>query len=145
VTIELDAEVCRLLFDHVTSYEQLEALLLLHARPAQWHSATQVAAALHIDAANAAAALMALARQRLLGAEAAGGAGGQRWLYAPADGRLATSVDKLAQAYGRQRLEVVKQMSANAIERVRSSAARTFADAFLLGGNRRKDGDGGDR
>jgi hypothetical protein len=143
VTIELDPAIRRLLSEHVTSYEQLEALLLLHATPAQARSAEEVAAALRITVAGVAGALKELGEHRLLVAQGASAAA-QRWRYAPADGSLATSVDKLAQAYAGQRLEVVKQMSTNAIERLRSSAARTFADAFLLRG-KRKDGGGGDR
>jgi DNA-directed RNA polymerase specialized sigma subunit len=139
VTIELDVEVLRLLYEQVTSYEQLEALLLLHAAPGRDWTVTEVAAALHIDTANAAAALTALGAQRLLSVKSSGAE--QDYRYAPADGAMAAGVDKLAQSYAERRLEVVKQMSANAIERVRSSAARTFADAFLLGDRKKRDRD----
>lgn len=143
MTDELDADVRRLLFERVTSYEQLEALLLLHASPAQDWTARDVAAALRIDVGNATAALTALAAQRLL--EPSSGQPPQRHRYAPADSALATCTDKLARAYAESRLEVVKQMSINAIERVRSSAARTFADAFLLGHKKPKETGGNDR
>lgn len=139
MTNELDAEVRRVLSEHVTSYEQLEALLLLHGSAARDWTAADVAAALRIDAAVAAATLTALSAQRLLAR--AEGASPPRYRYAPVDSALAGGIDKLAQAYAEMRLEVVKQMSANAIERVRSSAARTFADAFLLGQKKTRDGD----
>lgn len=139
VTIELDAEVLRLLYEHVKSYEQLEALLLLHAAPAREWTAMEVAAGLRIDAASADAALTALSAQRLLVLQE--GPAPQRYRYAPADSAQAVGVDRLARAYVERRLEVVRQMSANAIARLRSSAARTFADAFLLGNKKTRDGD----
>ena len=127
----LDAEARSLLFEHVSGYDELEALLLLHAAPARAWTVVEVAAALRIAALDAAAALGELSAHRLLATENASAP--ERFRYAPADGALAAGVDRLAQAYAGQRLDVVKQMSANAIERLRSSAARAFADAFLLG------------
>jgi predicted transcriptional regulator len=135
VKIELDTDIRRLLFEQVTSYEQLEALLLLHARPQQQWTVDTVASALHVDAANAAAALDELTSQRLLARQE--GLPGPDYCYSPAQPETARIVDRLAHAYSQQRLEVVKQMSANAIERVRSSAARTFSDAFIF--RRKKD------
>lgn len=139
MTSELDVEVLRLLSGQVTSYEQLEALLLLHAAAGRDWAVMEVAAALRIDDANAAAALAALSTQHLLTVTGVGVQ--QRYRYASADATLAAGVDKLALAYAERRLEVVKQMSANAIERLRSSAARTFADAFLLGDRKKRDRD----
>ncbi|HEX4025662.1 MAG TPA: hypothetical protein VHX52_13315 [Steroidobacteraceae bacterium] len=133
--IELDTEVRRLLFEQVTSYEQLEALLLLHGRPAQGWSVAAVAVALRIDAASAASALDELVSQRLAAPQT--GPLGPEFHYAAGQSGAGDSVDRLAQAYSEQRLEVVKQMSANAIDRVRSSAARTFSDAFIF--RRKKD------
>jgi hypothetical protein len=61
------------------------------------------------------------------------------FMYSPSDVGLDGAVTDLAQAYNENRLEVIKLMSANVIERVRTSAMRAFADAFLLGG-KKKDG-----
>jgi hypothetical protein len=47
-------------------------------------------------------------------------------------------VDRLAIVYGEHRLEVMRLLSAHALERIRNSAARAFADAFVIG--RKKDG-----
>jgi hypothetical protein len=48
-------------------------------------------------------------------------------------------VKDLAEAYGARRLEVMRALSKNAVERVRTSAIRMFADAFLIG-RKKKDG-----
>lgn len=91
-----------------------------------------VAVALRIEATSAQAALAALLEQQLLEVPPADPPQGYR--YAAAGSRLTQSVDRLARLYAEQRLEVIKQMSANAIERLRSSAARAFADAFIFKG-----------
>jgi hypothetical protein len=52
--------------------------------------------------------------------------------------RHALGVEELLAAYDRNRHAVFSQMSANAVTRVRTSALRAFANAFLLG--RRDDG-----
>ena len=47
------------------------------------------------------------------------------------------TIEALARVYEERRLDVIKRMTANAIERVRTAAIRTFSDAFLL--RRKKD------
>ena len=103
---------------------------MLHGQPAQAWSVAAVATALRTDPDNTASALDELASQRLVALTP--GEHGPEYQYAAAPDGIGGTVDRLAQAYSRQRLEVVKQMSANAIERVRSSAARTFSDAFIF-------------
>jgi len=49
------------------------------------------------------------------------------------------TIDRLAAAYRENPIPIIKLMSANAIERLRTAALRTFADAFIL----RKDKNGG--
>jgi DNA-binding transcriptional MocR family regulator len=133
VAIELDADIQRLLFEHVASYEQLEALLLLHTDAGQFRSVSELAAKLRIDDSSVAAALEELTAHRLLEKRAGGPLA---YRYAPAEADMLAVVDRLAAVYNEQRLEIIRQMSANAIERLRSSAARTFADAFLLRGRK---------
>jgi hypothetical protein len=130
VKIQLDIDIRRLLFEQITSYEQLETLLLLHGRPAQGWSVAAVAAAVGIDAANAVSALNELLAQRLAASSIDGHE--PEYHYAAAQSGMGDAVDRLARAYAEQRLEIVEQMSANAIERVRSSAARAFSDAFIF-------------
>jgi predicted transcriptional regulator len=133
VAIELDAEVRLLLLERVASYEQLEALLLLRLGTTQSFEVPEVAARLRIDEASVATAMEALAANGLLEKSAAPRAS---YRYAPADALTGGVVDRLARLYDEQRLDIIRQMSTNAIERLRSSAARTFADAFLLRGRK---------
>ena len=135
MTIEVDTEVRRLLFEHVTTYEQLEALLLAHARPRQAWTVTAVADALRIDVPNALASLVELVAHRLLVTDANPSA--PQYRYAAAGTDMGRAVDQLALAYSGKRLEIIKLMSANAIERMRSSTARAFSDAFIF--RRKKD------
>jgi hypothetical protein len=67
------------------------------------------------------------------------GAGGPEFRYAPATVALDAGVSALARAYADQRLEIMKLISANAIERLRTAAIRAFSDSFLI---RRKRRDG---
>jgi DNA-binding MarR family transcriptional regulator len=133
VAIELDADIQRLLFEHVASYEQLEALLLLRAEAREFRSVPQLAEKLRIDESSVAAALDSLTAHRLLEKRAGPPVA---YRYAPVEAETMALVDRLAALYVEQRLEVIRQMSANSIERLRSSAARTFADAFLLRGRK---------
>ena len=51
---------------------------------------------------------------------------------------LDEAIGNLAESYDENRLEVINLMNTNAIERVRTSAMRAFANSFLLGGGGKK-------
>jgi hypothetical protein len=53
--------------------------------------------------------------------------------YAPRDPELAPSLDRIMELYRENPLEVMALMNANSIERVKSAALRTFADASRTG------------
>jgi hypothetical protein len=54
--------------------------------------------------------------------------------YQPRDAARANTVAQLAAAYGdERRLQIMKQMNTNAMQRLRNNAARIFADAFVVG------------
>ena len=79
-----------------------------------------------------------LGRQGLLKVSA--GRDGSMFQYHPRDPALEKLVDQFVAIYEANRLAVVKLMSDGAIERVRTSATRTFWDAFLRSDRRsRKD------
>jgi DNA-binding transcriptional ArsR family regulator len=120
-----------LLRDHIGSFEQLEVLLLLHREADRAWPPDAVAAELSIASPAAQEALESLQRANLLAAAREGES--VLFRYALAGARLEAAVQGLARAYHESPVEVVKLMSANTIERVRTSALRTFADAFLLG------------
>lgn len=123
------------LTEYVESYEQLEALLLLHARREQAWSAAEMAAALHIDDPLASRALAELSDRGVI--EVSGEAQHARYRIGSED-ELRRLVDLVARANVENRLEVVRLMHINAIKRMRAAAARTFADAFLV--RRKKNG-----
>jgi hypothetical protein len=131
----LHDSVRALLRDHIESYEQLEMLLLLRGRPNGTWNLGELAERLHAPSEEL--------EQGLRGLEAAGciaqrTPGGDVFRYAPRDALQAAAIDRLAAAYEERPLAIIKLMNANAIERVRTAAISTFADAFVLG--RKKDG-----
>lgn len=126
------ADVVDLLRTSVTSYEGLEALLLVR-RAGGTVSADDAAGALGLRRDIVASALHGLAEAGLV--EEASVAGETRWGNVPE--ALHGVVDRLAVAYRDHRLEMVVIMNHHAVERLRSGALRAFADAFLI---RRKDG-----
>jgi hypothetical protein len=126
-----------LLRDHIESYEQLELLLLMRSeRGAAWTEET-LTARLHLAASLVAAALDGLKSAGFVQAQVQGGA--RHYTYLSQSDEVEATVDRLAAAYREYPIPIIKLMSANAIERLRTSALRTFADAFIL----RKDKDRG--
>lgn len=133
----IDEAIRSFLQEHIRSYEDLEALLLLRARSSTWE-ASAVAEALNLSEEVARETLEHLRRRGL--SSAPEHARPRRYGYQPATAGLAQAVDMLAQAYEERRVAVMRLMSENAIARMRTSASRAFADAFVLG--RRKGDDG---
>ncbi|HVU05902.1 MAG TPA: hypothetical protein VHE30_29335 [Polyangiaceae bacterium] len=108
----------------IKSYEELEALVLLSHAPERRWTAAALSSALDIRLEDAREALVALRQRGLV--EARGDS--YSYLASPLD----ETVERLAVAYADNRLGIMNQMSANAIERVRSATARALADAFVL-------------
>lgn len=117
--------------EFIHSYEQLEILLFLYRRPGEHWSAEDIAQQLKSAPESAAATLEALRARGLLGKQTGPVS---TFSYEPATQELAESVTELAEAYAEGPILVIEFMSANAIERVRSSALKTFAEAFRLRG-----------
>lgn len=114
--------------DHVSSYEELNALLLMSRSPLRIWSSADVAESL-----NAPEDVVEIALEALVAAGiviGAGAAGSETYQYAPQSSSIADHVTALERAYVDQPMAVVQIMTTNAIERVRSSAARRLADAF---------------
>jgi hypothetical protein len=124
-----------LLRDHIESFEQLEILLLLHRRRDDTWVPDSVATELKLDPDNMDEALGHLCRAHL--AVRVEGAA-RPFQYSPGNPATDAAVGDLAQAYADNRLEVMNLMNTNAIERVRTSAMRAFANSFLLGGGGNK-------
>jgi hypothetical protein len=125
-----------LLREHVETYEQLEVLLLLHRDRNRTWNADAAGTALSLSPEAAADALDHLYGRGLLAMAPSGSA--RLFRYALTRGHTDEAVARLAREYGENRLEIIKLMSAYAIERVRTAAIRAFAVAFVL---RRKEQD----
>ncbi|MGH8259793.1 MAG: hypothetical protein ACREUG_08890 [Steroidobacteraceae bacterium] len=128
-----------LLSERIESYEELEILLALERARGTSKSADELSAALHVGSALIEPALRALEAHGLIARRDAPqlGAG---YGYEPATPALDEAVRELARAYREQPIPVIRLMSENAIQRVRTGAVRAFADAFIL---RRDKNDGG--
>ena len=63
-----------------------------------------------------------------------------RFAYRPTSSGLDAAAGRLDREYAERPIRIIQLMSANAIERVRTAALHTFADAFVL---KKKDSDGG--
>lgn len=131
-------ELQRFLREHIETYEQLEIVLLLRHRSGQSLDCDAISVELRLPEAVAEEALDALSQRELVTRTPA--AAGPLFSYRPETPHLAELVSALAQLNHDRRLDVMRLMTANSIERLRAKAASTFADAFLLRRGRRKDG-----
>jgi hypothetical protein len=137
--IMISDDVKTLLRDCIDSFEQLEILLLLHRRRDDTWAPDSIEGELNLDADAAETALEDLCRWSLIEVRVEGGV--RCYRYRPDTPGLEATIHALAKAYEEHRLEVIKLMNKNAIERVRTSAMRAFADAFVVGGGgKKKDG-----
>jgi hypothetical protein len=132
----LDEALRQFLMVHVHSFEDLEVLLLARKRPGQKIDAKEAARTLNIELELTVGALTKLVAAGLL-TESLGNP--SRYEYS-AEGLFAERVDELVRAYDEQRIAVITTIASNAIVRVKSSAIKTFAEAFLLRKDRKKDG-----
>lgn len=127
----IPAVVRQVLRDHIDSYEHLECLLLLgRTYPRSW-AVDDVAAELHSGPSIVAEALDHLHRAGLVQTSTTGGP--TQFTYSAGPGLI----EALWHAYATNRLAIMNLMTANSLDRVRTSALRRFASAFLL---RRNDG-----
>jgi DNA-binding IclR family transcriptional regulator len=129
-------ELVRFLQDRVASLEQLETLLLLRRTRDRVWGLTDVAQRLSMPESSIEPVLVELTRHGMLASHGTGIA--KTWQYSPASPELAALIERLAVVYDDRRLEIMRMLSAQAMERIRDSAAKAFADAFVIG--RKKDG-----
>jgi hypothetical protein len=71
---------------------------------------------------------------------ATGAASDPRFAYRPASSGIDAAAGRLDREYAERPIRIIQLMSANAIDRVRTAALHTFADAFVL---KKKDTDRG--
>lgn len=134
----IPAEVLTLMRERVHSIEELELLLLLRAEPTRHFGVGELAAALKVSPEAVSGALARLVSAQLIQRVETAGTS-PKYCYGPENEELARSVDDLALAYDRSRLEMLALIARNAIDRIRTDALKTFAEAFRLRGPK-KDG-----
>lgn len=127
----LSEAVLRLLRDRLKSFEQLDVLLHLHRQPQAVVTIATVATEVHLSSELVAEALRGLQLADLVETDGIG------YRYRPANDALVSAVDELVHALRERRAAVLSQMSANAIERIRSDTPKAFADSFVLGNKER--------
>ncbi len=132
----LDENLRVFLLENIDSFEGIEALLLLRRHPGQAWSVDAVAEALSVRDLDAKDALVELCDRGLVERDAT--EAGVRFTYPPSNNRFAEQIERLARAYETARFDVLRVLSANAVERGERALARLFAGVFVLG--RKKDG-----
>ncbi len=125
---ELAEDVRELLRRHIESYEHLETLVRLHSEPnRQWVAGNLSPSPQHHERM---AEILELFRGsgivRLQSADAGSG-----YVYDPVSPALDAAVSSLVREYREQPTAVIRFMSANAIRRLRTGAARAFCDALI--------------
>lgn len=136
-TDELPEDVRALLHEHIETYEQLEVLLLLRRERYEEWTAEALAARLRVREELVLSALEGLEASGLVVATSAAPA---RFAYRPTSSGVDAAAGRLDREYAQRPIRIIQLMSANAIDRVRTAALHTFADAFVL---KKKDTDGG--
>jgi DNA-binding IclR family transcriptional regulator len=126
---EISSDVYRLLSEAIPSYDELELLLSMRERaPDEW-TRDVVMERLGLEAPAAIRVLEHLALHRLIERRDDG-----VYRYGPQHSELQETVDRLAAAYrGDRRLMIMRALTENAMQRLRNDAARAFADAFVVG------------
>lgn len=132
----LSPELQRFLCENVETLEELELLVLFHRDPGQHWSAESAEHALRLPESVLEAALRALKRRGLI-EQAASEMGG--YALVTTDARRQAQVSALVRAYEADRYGLMMKISEAAMDRVRQSMTRAFADAFIIG---RRRGDG---
>lgn len=121
------------LLDNVTTYDELEALLLLQRQPSVDWTSVAAAHTLALPVDHCEVALENLAARGLV--VLAGNPVAFR--FAPASKELAEATEQLQHAYRNDRFAIVQLMTTNAMDRVRAAALDRLGGALQLRGSRK--------
>ena len=127
MSTKLPDGVAELLADRVDSFEKLELIVALHAAPRATMSLDELCRTLKLArdvVREAALQLRAASLVELTSVD-------DVQLLPPTKSERAAVTD-LVQVYADDRLALVKAMSELSVNRIRSMAARTFAEAFVI-------------
>ena len=127
-------ELAQFLFDYVENYEEIQVLACLGVGRELWWEPEDVTRDCGVEKS---ATLSALERLTALGVLVMQGSDSvvRYRLHDDFQGR-SYIFDRLALEYRQNRLQLMERMTHNAIERVRASALKTFADCFRIRGPR---------
>jgi hypothetical protein len=123
-------ELKAFLFEQVETLEELAILAFLHARGSEGATQAAVAQAIGFPPAVTLRALEQLCTRGTISCSALEPA---EYRFEPTSATRAM-FERVFRQYNANPLGLMKFMTANAIERVRTAALRTFADAFRIGG-----------
>ena len=123
-------ELRRFLAEHVEELDELVVLAFLETRGSEGAPLSAVVEAVPFTEATARAVLERLAARELVSCSALEPA---EYRFAPADPATRAELERVFTTYRENPIVVMNLMTANAIERVRTAALRTFADAFRIG------------
>jgi hypothetical protein len=132
--MEITDRTRRLLLEKVDSFEKLETLALLSSAGKEL-TVREAAHELGLAEPLVEAALLDLAAASIL-AKA-----GARFRYAPRTPELVEDAGALAAAYRLDRIRVLNVVTTAALERIRTSAAHAFANAFRVLPDKKRGGD----
>ena len=119
-----------LLRECIYTFDELEVLLLLHSdRERRWEI-PDVAGRVRLGELDTAAVCAALVARQLITEDRTG----PRPAFALGGARpgLDAAMTALAGVASDSRLTIIRIMNANAVDRLRTNAARAFSDAFLM-------------
>jgi hypothetical protein len=123
-----DPDLRQFLFDNVTTYDELDVLLLLQGQSELDWTIITVAQALDLPTDPCRVALENLAAHGLLvlvGNRAT-------FRYAPVNRELNVAAEQLQRAYRNDRFAIVQLMTSNALDRVRAAALDRLGGALQL-------------
>jgi DNA-binding MarR family transcriptional regulator len=132
----LPDDVHAFLRHRVETFEQLESLLLLWRERDHGWTVEQLATRTKLRPSAVSTALDELIQMGLV--ERYGEEAARYYRFSETSPATESTLEHLQHAYADDTLAVIKLMNKNAIERLRTSAIRTFAEAFVV--SRKKDG-----
>lgn len=135
---EVPAEVRKFLYEHVETLEELEVLVFLARNPQSAWTAEELEMKLQIPFGSVSSAFHTLRKSGMC--EVAHGSEEPAYLLPRRDPVLRMQIERMAAVYEVNRFGIIKLLSEAAMDRVRGSMTKAFADAFVLGGKKRRDG-----
>ena len=135
---DIPPDVLALLRERLTGLDDLEVLLFVRRGATERRTLEVISAKIGLPEASIQEAVDRLCAAGLLSAH---DTGERQFSYRPVSPALDATVKALDEVYAQRPSDVMRLLNAMALDRIRSGAAKAFADAFVIGnGRRKKDG-----